>query len=193
MSPPGYGERHPDVAAFLAEREPDDLRAETWTTPGLRFMVASYLGTRLPPVLLGSARCIVWEAGSVVVCSTPDGPSITPGGRLEAGEEAPEAACREVYEETGRTLRPADLTYLGIVHYEHRDPMRAGFPYPYPDFFQAIYTAAVEPDVHGSTAGWAESADDGWVLGHWLATEDELAALPITETERFFLAQSRRR
>lgn len=38
-----------------------------------------------------------------------------PGGGIERGESATQAAVREVYEETGLVIDESDLTYLGIV------------------------------------------------------------------------------
>ena len=45
------------------------------------------------------------------------GKVVGPGGHVEAGESDAEAACREIHEEAGITVRPEDLTDAGIVQF----------------------------------------------------------------------------
>lgn len=45
------------------------------------------------------------------------GKVVGPGGHVEAGESDAEAACREIQEEAGITVRPEDLTDAGLVQF----------------------------------------------------------------------------
>ena len=53
-----------------------------------------------------------------------DGQLCPPSGHLEAGESVTAGAAREVREETGVTLDPADLAFCHVVH--HRSPEGQG-------------------------------------------------------------------
>lgn len=46
------------------------------------------------------------------------GKLVGPGGKLEAGESPSQAVVREVFEESGLTVREEDLTRLGRIRYE---------------------------------------------------------------------------
>lgn len=45
-----------------------------------------------------------------------DGQYSLPGGHVEPGESIRQTACREMWEEVGVALGPADLSYMGVVH-----------------------------------------------------------------------------
>ncbi|MBZ9752944.1 NUDIX domain-containing protein [Deinococcus sp. HMF7604] len=71
---------------------------------------------------------LVWtvlqDAGGRVLLGRRDGSVYghglwgLPGGQVEPGEGLPEAAAREVREETGLTLHPQVLSVLGVRRYE---------------------------------------------------------------------------
>lgn len=67
-------------------------------------------------ILRRSARVIVVDDEGRTLLFRAEDPAgitppcwITPGGGLEEGEDDLTAACRELYEETGRRIRPSDL------------------------------------------------------------------------------------
>lgn len=65
-----------------------------------------------------------------------------PGGHVEPGESPEEAMRREVYEETGARLGPANV--LAYEHFCVLGPMPEGYPFPYPDSYMVFYAAQVE-------------------------------------------------
>ena len=50
-----------------------------------------------------------------------DGNYSVPAGHLDGNEPVTLAAIREVYEECGVTIRPADLQVVGVMHRKSRD------------------------------------------------------------------------
>lgn len=81
-------------------------------------------------------------------------PYIIPGGRREPRESLKMALRRELLEETGWLI--GDTAVLGFIHFHHLTPKPDGYPYPYPDFVQVVYTAiahsydaaAITPDPY---------------------------------------------
>jgi ADP-ribose pyrophosphatase YjhB (NUDIX family) len=107
---------------------------------GIELVVHAYLIDAMPPLdLVTSARCVVLRGDEVLVFSDGAGPHVLPGGRLEPGETPEHALRRELLEETGWRVGP--LALLGCIHLRHLTARPDGYAYPYPDFFQVIYTA----------------------------------------------------
>lgn len=67
------------------------------------------------------------------------------GGHIEAGESAQEGICREVMEETGVTIRPADLLDAGVVEFIF--PAKASF-----DMHTQVFTSRVFSGVPVETS-----------------------------------------
>ena len=74
---------------------------------------------RLPVV----AHAFLLKSGSVLLvrrCNTgfEDGNYGPVGGHLEGGESIQQASARECREEIGVSVNPADLTVIGVTHYD---------------------------------------------------------------------------
>jgi 8-oxo-dGTP pyrophosphatase MutT (NUDIX family) len=161
------------LAAFLAGQTPRITEPLAWGD-ALRFDVAVYLGTDLPPLpLVTSVRAIVRREDMILVQEDRDSRHILPGGRREAGE-VPEATLRrEVREETGWAIgRP---TVIGFMHYHHLNPRPPDYAYPYPDFCQIVYAA------------WAVEFDESAVLADEYVMGTE--SVPVVDVRRMVLSQ----
>jgi ADP-ribose pyrophosphatase YjhB (NUDIX family) len=120
------------VTTLLAEERV--LWAET------RLRLRTYLGASAPPTEhITSARVLVFQGTAVLVQRDVGSTHILPGGRRAADETLEQTARREVLEETGWELGP--LVPLGVLHFQHETPRPSDYAYPYPDFFQVVYTA----------------------------------------------------
>jgi len=150
-------------AAFLARQTP--FHTETavwgWQCGEIHLRLVSYLSDALPPLdLITSANALVLRDDAALVSRNRDDTHIWPGGRREVGETLLQTLSREVFEETGWTIR--DATLLGFVHCQHETPKPEGYPYPYPDFVRAVYTAdadrftpdTVDPDDYEQESGF---------------------------------------
>lgn len=168
---PGRGERHPEVARFLAAvRPPIASRVTTWGK-GDPIRTSAYvdLDLELPDVVVSSVRCIVRVDDYVVVCCNADHiRHAWPGGTREAGETFEETACREVHEETGWLLDPTSLRQIGWLHVENLAPVPAGHRYPHPDAFHAVFVAEARSRAGDST--WTDTQ------GYELSSELVLAS-----------------
>ncbi len=150
-------------AAFLARHAP--FHTETaiwpWEKGEIRLRLVSCLSDELPPLhLITSANALVLRDDAALVSRNRNDTHIWPGGRREAGETLLQTLSREVFEETGWTIR--DVTLLGFVHCQHETPKPDGYPYPYPDFARAVYTAeanhftpdTADPDDYEQESGF---------------------------------------
>jgi 8-oxo-dGTP pyrophosphatase MutT (NUDIX family) len=118
-----------------------------WQNQPIPLHEHTYLCPTLPPdELISSSRAIIFRGNEVmVVWDHQNNPYIAPGGRREPGESVLQTLRREVREETGWSVK--DTAVLGFVHFHHLGSKPPGYPYPYPDFLQVIFTA------------WADSFD----------------------------------
>jgi ADP-ribose pyrophosphatase YjhB (NUDIX family) len=129
-----------ELVACLRRQPPRAEESITWQPSGLRFRVASYLTSKLPPLqYVTSVRCVALQDKCVLVLRDPMGTYALPGGRREEEEELEVTLWREVLEETGWEI--ADARLIGFMHFHHLTPRPAGYRYPYPDFIQLVYRA----------------------------------------------------
>ncbi len=136
----GVQANDPELIAFLAGRQPFYFGEATWLGGEIQLAVSAYLSSDLPPRrFVSSARAIVLKGDQVLVQRSVEDLHILPGGRLEAGESFEDGLRREILEESG--WRVEVLGVLGFQRLHHLTPKPPGYPYPYPDFFWAIYLA----------------------------------------------------
>jgi hypothetical protein len=170
------------LTAFCSQHQPQSVEQVTWGA--LRLQVTSYLCTTLPPnALVTSVRGIVCNERAVLVVRDPDGAHIMPGGRREVGETLEQTLRREVLEETGWEIDQVHL--LGVLHYHHLDPKPSDYPYPYPDFLQAIYRATPQRYLAGTRH------TKGYELEASLMPGTVLDALVLSARDRIFLQAAR--
>ncbi len=138
-----------DLASFLSQQQPLTEEMVIWYRDQLQFRVTNYLSRELPPLdYITSVRGVILQGNQVLVVRDPERIHILPGGRLEKGESFLQTLEREVLEETGWTIHAISL--LGFKQFHHLNPVPANYPYPYPDFLQAIYTAQADTYIPGA-------------------------------------------
>ncbi|MEX2395300.1 MAG: NUDIX hydrolase, partial [Actinomycetota bacterium] len=158
---PGYGTRHPCIERLIARAAPLASERVSWPN-GLELVNTAYAEPidLISDDLVRSVRCITRVGDGIVVCDTPDGEHIMPGGRREPGETFIETAVREVHEETGWHLIAGAVTYLGLWHIEFLNPEIGDPTLPRPDIVQVIQAGiATDRDVDPDAA-WKDT--QGW-------------------------------
>ncbi len=138
------------LTEFLRGHAPLAEEEIVWPGGGLRLIQTRYTYAleeeANPPLkLVTSVRAVLTRGDEIMVVRDPEGRHILPGGRLESGEELPDALERELLEETGWSIRPAPAR-VALFRYHIHSPRPPGYRYPYPDFLQLIYWA--EADDH---------------------------------------------
>jgi len=187
---PGYGMPHPDVLAVLRSASPVASQRIVWPGGLLLDLAAYHPLLPLPSEFVTSVRCLVQVYDQVIVCETPDGPHIWPGGRRMPGESYGATARREVHEETGRRIEERLLRPLGFLHYRIVDGRPDHYPYPHPDFLQIVYATRIDGgdigdrDLAGGTP-WADV--EGWEQGYHLHPLRDLDDLQVSAPQRAFL------
>lgn len=171
---PGFGVEHPGVAPLLASLTPAATSDDNWG--GLLIEGATYITgpIDLPQVVTCGARAIVLVGDRVLVCETPRDMHILPGGQLEPGETTVEAACREVHEETGWRVDPANADMLGFIHVRNVSPVPPDHPFPNPDFIHAVFVVTADPS-QAPEGEWADT--QGWELCSGLRRIDDVVEL----------------
>jgi len=115
----------------------------------------------------------------VLVVRDPVRKHILPGGRREVSESLLQTLEREVAEETGWTLTLVML--LGFKHFHHLSPKPADYPFPYPDFLQAIYAA--RPETYDPAA----RERNGYELEAQFRPIVEVQHMRLTQGEQVYL------
>jgi ADP-ribose pyrophosphatase YjhB (NUDIX family) len=117
---------------------------------------------------LVSARATVVDGDSVLLVERGRGDDVgvwaTPGGFVDPGETLPEAAARELHEETSLRVEPAALELVGTGRIAFEDGN------------SQVFVNFAAP--RSATAGTVESGDDAADARFW--TRDELLAHPET-------------
>lgn len=133
-----------DLAAFLSQHQSIAEEWPVWDNGRMPLHERTCLSHVLPPgASITSARAVLFRGDEVMVIQDPNGESyVVPGGRREPGESVEAALRREVLEETGWTL--AQTAVIGFVHFRHLGPRPDDYPYPYPDFVQAVFAAVAD-------------------------------------------------
>jgi 8-oxo-dGTP pyrophosphatase MutT (NUDIX family) len=164
----------PQQATKLAEE------TITWSRDHMQLLMTSYLAQALPSLdFITSVRCIVTRGHEILVIRDPENTHIHPGGRRETGETLLQTLQREILEETGWTLQ--DISLLGFKHFHHLTPKPAHYPYPYPDFFQALYYAQAGIFIQ-------EAKDKhGYELSATFHSITTVKTLPLTQGEKKYL------
>lgn len=181
---PGWGIRHPDLAATLDELAPTASSLHYWANGTLPLQISAYLATpALPDELITSVRCIVEVGDQFVVCED-DGIHIWPGGHREQGETKHETAIREVHEETGWRVEPESLRLLGFLLLQPQLDPPPNHRYPHPDVIQLVFTGRAQ---ERAAEEWIDT--EGYVKRSWLATRAELGTLPIGDEQLAFLGR----
>ncbi len=146
------------IQDFLSTKVPAATASVNWGRLGIQLTASSYLYEEHPPAeLITSVRAVVHIGGRVVVLENADGRHFLPGGRLDPPESYQEALEREIQEECG--LKVVRTEFIGFAHLHHETPKQESYPYPYPDMFHLVYSAAATGTLRsGDTDGYEKSA-----------------------------------
>ncbi len=164
-----------DLQIFLKGKTPFHETEALWADGTMPLRVRYFCSDEQPPEeFVTSVRCLVFQHDSVLGLRNRKGNHILPGGRREEGETFEQTLRREVAEETGWTIE--SISRLGFIHLKHLKPKSPGFQFPYPHFFQIVYTACASKYVPGLMC-----ADD---------YEEEATFVPIGELDGLGISEA---
>ncbi len=98
---------------------------------------------------------------------------------------------REVFEETGWTIR--DPIVLGFLHLHHETPKPPAYPFLHPDVAQVIYMAEQVIYMAEADRFTPDTADpDGYEQGSAFRSFADVRALPLVMGQHGYLEQALR-
>ena len=168
------------IDKFLSQYEHKTEDIAIWADGAIKLRFRSYPNPVLPPIdLITSVRCVIKRDDEVLLCRNPDVTHILPGGKREQGESLSETLKRELLEETGWTVKQTRL--LGFTHFHHLKPQPAMYKYPYPDFFNIIYTGIAD-SYHEN-----QILEDDFEIESAFQPVSYIEAIGLPKSERLFL------
>src|SRR5687768_2688898 len=175
-----------ELTDLLAACPACDEEVVTWAHQGrpLPLRVTTHLSTKLPPdALITSVRAVVLRRNKLVVVRDPHGHHVLPGGRREPPDEPLEQALRrEILEETGLRIGPAEP--IGFLCFQHLAARPEGYRYPHPHFAQAVFAARTD-DVKPSPREGGE-----FELDVFFRHADALDELKLSQRDRALLRET---
>lgn len=177
--PPFDRERYELILEIAAEMLASNSDADI---PTIRAVFDAQTGHATPKT---DVRGVVFREGKILMVQEKlDGSRWTlPGGWADIGESAGDAVAREVFEETGYTVKPVKLLAL----YDRNKHTHPPFPFhAYKAFFLCDLTSPERSAFVSSSASYAETGEIGWFSEDEIP--DDLSVMRVTPTQiaRFF-------
>jgi ADP-ribose pyrophosphatase YjhB (NUDIX family) len=169
---------------FSATMTPIAEEQIVWCGGTIRLQLKVYLARELPSLeYVTSVRAVLMSDTGCAVLRNADGVHVLPGGRLEPDETLEAALLREIREETGCIIEWAEP--FALMHFRHLTDRPPNYPYPYPDFVQAVFMARGRPE--------ARPADpDQYEVAVEFASTSKLAAIDLPAYQRLLVASGLR-
>lgn len=163
------------AAEMLAANNDEDL-------PAIRAMFDAQTGHATPKT---DVRGVVFRDGKILmVQETLDGSRWTlPGGWADIGESAGDAVAREVYEETGYTVRAVKLLALYDRNKHEHPPFLF---HTYKAFFLCELTAPERSVTSSTSASFAETGEIGWFGEADIPADLSVMRVTRAQIARFF-------
>jgi ADP-ribose pyrophosphatase YjhB (NUDIX family) len=169
---------------FLSTMTPIAEEEIAWLKGTIRLQLRVYLTRELPALeYVTSVRAVLMSDGGCAVLRNADGVHVLPGGRREPGETLGATLLREIREETGCSVEWAEP--FALMHFRHLTEKPPNYPYPYPDFVQAVFIARGRPEAGPADPDEYEAAVE-------FASLSRLAAIDLPAYQRLLVASGLR-